>query len=622
MSKLSRVEASRTTKHLLASIPIIFLLILTMLACIPIQSTHATYTNNLTNDNAGSSTGSSFTITSQTGITSGDLLILEFKSRGTIITGNSGSSAHNEVYNVNGYILTLTDSSGDIWHTISTQDITGYPALDNSLLQIFYTRAVTTSTGTISITMSTTTSSINWIYGDYNVGTQNIYSIEFTGGAAVCVYGQPYGSGVPTGKTCVFGNNAELTSLSTFVTNKISVPSDSITVALGETSCDANAGSGTISTYANTFQPLTYGTAYIYLSGCTLGTVYPLQMYYMYSASPTNFVESWIYSQYSITNSVGINLDSIGYYQTYSCTVNQVTSTCYEWDLWGTILSVTFSGTGGSTSTPATIYTNGCSFNPILNGTTNYVSLISNETYLYYGQSATSQIFLNFTVYIHAVTAYPSGDVLNLNLYAINNQNSVSSANELSLVYTKQKTLQTTSTPYKISIGLSIALPTNGQYVFALSTHHNGIQLYKGNKGLTLYIDSVDGYNPTALSTIGTPQTTPICMFALIAMPSIITTIGGIGGTVTQGTITITQVTTSFIYSLQGSRGSEALVQDVTAYLPLWIFPLIFGVWFGLIGLFMGLIIGVGTGTAFGIVPLWLAFLLGLGLLYMMSKLH
>jgi hypothetical protein len=193
------------------------------------------------------------------------------------------------------------------------------------------------------------------------------------------------------------------------------------------------------------------------------------------------------------------------------------------------------------------------------------------------------------------------------------------------LIYTKQFSLTATSTPFKISIQPNVNLPYLGQYVFGLSSYHNGIQLYSGNTGLTMWNDTVNGYNPITLTTIGTPQAKALCFYSLIALPSIVTTVSGKGGassTVTIASTTITSISTSYIYTLTGSTGAVALVQDITNYLPIWLFPLLLGAWFGLTGLFMGMIIGVGLGTAFGIVPIWLAFLISLGLLYLMSKLH
>lgn len=638
MSKLRREEASKW-KQILASIPILVILLLGMLVLIPINTTHA-YTNSKDADSIYSqidaTSVSSYTLATTTGLTIGDLLTLSITCAVGTMQVSHGANALTYSASVV-YPTAITDTQSDIWvSAVNNGGLNYYQGLDNKINTIWTSKAKATSTGTITVTLSGTTGFCADVFQSFNTDAFSIYKVQWTSGIATCIHGATYGGGAAD-TTC--NTNADLWSPQTLSLPKITIPSDSITVGFETSNCNTNPsyyawGNGGSYTnaywgfpstmvssllYTGAFSSNPYQACYPFMTstapsggGQNIKTAMTATSYQYYSSStPTQYSET--------TNLQGVAFKADMYSQSYSCTVNLVSSTCYQYNIYTSMLFIVFSGTSGSNTTPATIYQNGCSFDPIQNSSTHYVSLISNETYLFYSQTTTSQMLLNFTVFFHSITVYASGDIINLNIYGVANQNAITNVNTLPLMYTYQKTLLTTSTPFKISLGLSIALPNNGQYVFALSSKHDGIQLYAGNLGNTLYIDSTDGYNPTSLTTLGTGQSSSICMYTLTAMPELITNIG-VTMTTTVGANTI--YVTTYLYSLQGSNGAVAIIQDMTAYLPIWIFPLLLGAWFGLVGLMMGLVISLGMGTAFGIIPLWLTFLLGLGILYAMAKLH
>ena len=571
---------------------------------IPILPIHA-YTNNIVTSTSQTNTSTaSFTYTSVSGINAGDLQLLKFVSCGTEVTGQS-SPYHNGIFNTAGHVTTVTDVTGDTWTTFNSQDVTGYKNTDNCAIQVFSSKALSTTTGTITVTLSQSTATVFTIYSDYNTDATAFYSVSFIGSSEQCSKGVTYGSGLYAGTpySCNNSDNSQIVSTKTLSSGTYNLPSDSLTIAIAETSCGGGLGS------YQTGNGGLYNAFSNYLAGNSVATScitgqqasgYALSFSYLYTptALQTSTTLQMNMGGYPLTGTPNSNV-----YQSYSCTVNLVSSTCFEWDNWLSILIVNFNGQGGSTSTPATIYNNGCSFNPIANVSTHYGNLKSNQTVFFYGQSTTSQIFLNLTFYIKSVTAQSIGDILNVNIYTNSNQNGITNANPLNLVYTAQSTLRTTSTAFKVSLLPNIALPNNGQYAFGLSSKHNGIIIYRGNTGLTLYNDTADGYNPLQLTTLGTAQTYSMCMFGLIALPAITINVSGNNN---GGTVTITSVITN----LASPVGGALIISDLVTFLPFWILPLLFTALLRTTaGLLYGLMIALMLGIFIGLIPYWTIFI-------------
>ena len=260
--------------------------------------------------------------------------------------------------------------------------------------------------------------------------------------------------------------------------------------------------------------------------------------------------------------------------------------------------------------------------------------LDSNQTVFYFGYTSAQATILitNITTKIYSVTttihstcnSVASRICIFLGIWILPNQNSINPANPLVLDTVPSCGLvtssPTTSTPFYIYLsGITCNIPASSTYVVGLSVNHNGVNVYTASSG-QMYNDTVDGYQPSKINAF-VSNPTPVWLTWTWSMASQTVNIVSTT-TITSGATTITSTQYSTIFQLQTGQGGLAVSEQLVGYLPIWIFPVLLGAWFGLIGLFMGFIIGISFGTILGIVPLWMAFLLGLGIVFMMSKLH
>ena len=260
--------------------------------------------------------------------------------------------------------------------------------------------------------------------------------------------------------------------------------------------------------------------------------------------------------------------------------------------------------------------------------------LDSNQTVFYFGYTSAQATILitNITTKIYSVTttihstcnSVASRICIFLGIWILPNQNSINPANPLVLDTVPSCGLvtssPTTSTPFYIYLsGITCNIPASSTYVVGLSVNHNGVDVYTASSG-QMYNDTVDGYQPSKINAF-VSNPTPVWLTWTWSMASQTVNIVSTT-TITSGATTITSTQYSTIFQLQTGQGGLAVSEQLVGYLPIWIFPVLLGAWFGLIGLFMGFIIGISFGTILGIVPLWMAFLLGLGIVFMMSKLH
>ena len=300
-----------------------------------------------------------------------------------------------------------------------------------------------------------------------------------------------------------------------------------------------------------------------------------------------------------------------------------------------------------STVQPPSCQNCGTVYGGATKATTTFTLNMANETLLYTGDSpAGGNLIQNVTTEVASYTNGGSGknlDVIFICIYelpsgTLQGNTPISSSNQL-----KQTTCATITS---ISTGQTnqfihwypnIEVPPSTTFAISIMSRFAGLSLYQDTIDvLTLYGDTADyvlgsGTPPNFISNffVATPH---IYLVATGSQSSLITTATAItqvtvcisGGTCTFTTATVTQqvtqTLTSFMYSLVGTNGAVANIQDLTAFIPVWVLPLVMGGLFGVIGLLFGAILGLGMGSVLGIIPLWMSFLLGLGIVFILFK--
>lgn len=181
----------------------------------------------------------------------------------------------------------------------------------------------------------------------------------------------------------------------------------------------------------------------------------------------------------------------------------------------------------------------------------------------------------------------------------------------------------------------NIEVPPLTTYAVTLMSRFAGLYLYSTTDNIIMYSDTQD-YTGTSgtppLSLINFVSSTPpvwlnwigsqssVMTTSTLTSTSTYTCLSGSSCVTSTTTIYVTQVSTSLIYSLSGTAGAVANIQDITLFLPVWVLPLIMGALFGVVGLLFGGVVGVAMGVILGVVPLWFAFLLGLGIVFLLFK--
>ena len=279
--------------------------------------------------------------------------------------------------------------------------------------------------------------------------------------------------------------------------------------------------------------------------------------------------------------------------------------------------------------------------------TTTTFSLMGNSTYVYLADSPIGGALIqNITTEVSAYTNAGSGkslDWIYICIYSLPNgvlQSSVpiSSSNTLKQQYCQLiNTVSTGQTNQFIHVYPNIVISPSTTYGVSIFSRYSGLAIYHTSTTITMYIDTSDytgtlGIPPTNL---GNAVSTNALFLVWTGFQSVVSGTGGTtitttttvcasGATCTIDVATITNtvsvVSTSLIYSMQGSNGAVANIQDITAFLPVWVLPLIMGVLFGVIGLLFGGVVGLGMGVMLGIIPLWFAFLLGLAITFLLFK--
>lgn len=275
--------------------------------------------------------------------------------------------------------------------------------------------------------------------------------------------------------------------------------------------------------------------------------------------------------------------------------------------------------------------------------TTTYSLHMPNETLLYLfdspvGGALIQNVATEIANYTNVGTG-KSADFIYLCIYqlpsgVLQSKTPISSSNPLK--QTGCVTINTITTGQQnqnITWSPNVEIPPTTTFAISIMSRYSGLRIWTASDNILLYGDTADytgtaGVPPLTLSNYFT-TTPPIYLYYTGSQSPIITTSAITntstitclsGSTCITSTVFVTQVSTSLIYSMQGSNGAVANIQDITAFLPVWVLPLIMGVLFGVIGLLFGGVVGLGMGVMLGVIPLWFAFLLGLGIVFLLFK--
>lgn len=582
MSKLLKVEAGRM-KSLLASIPIIITLILSIISIISFSPiTHATAPTYSTYNWFGTISGSTCYFASMTGTANKGLLLWVYSYPNTAL------------------ITSITDTAGDIFSQVS-YIATGTSGTSGYEVEVWYVILVSASgAGTITVNYSPSASQCAFSEA---IISQPIGINSFYGGIA-------------TGTT----NSLQIVAINVNQQLSFTAPANSLVLI------STNIFSyGLIQSYALNPYLLTTSSPLIWINA--LGSCANPCTNDVTGALPSG-TTTWGFGIQGSYFTTSASLSLTFNYQSASAVP---ASTSFADTVFAIVLSTTSIGAPSCSGYTCTITGGGTT----RLGTTKTIK--HGVTYFYTSTTPTTGIYLqNVTTLIHDYTNATVGyttDTYYLVLYTNPTTGTqINSNNPLTLQLSQPFTITTGSTNVYAHWYPNLAISPSYTYAIGIISSYKGLTLYKSS-GVTMENDTTDSITSGVMSKITIYQNNPSPLFLgwygylpsqLVSQTfTQLTTYTCVSGsTCITSVSTITQTQTSYLYSLQGSNGAMGIVQDVTAYIPLWIFPLLLGAWFGLVGLFMGLIIGVGMGTAFGIVPTWLAFLIGLGLLYMMSKLH
>ena len=293
--------------------------------------------------------------------------------------------------------------------------------------------------------------------------------------------------------------------------------------------------------------------------------------------------------------------------------------------------------------TTVTIIPPSCQNCPINNGITNSTmsktlfSITGNTTYIYLADSGRGGTFINnittLASYTNAGTG-KSADFIYLCVYTLSTleyQKTVSSTNPLTQKACYLNTLVTTGQINQSIIWIAnLNVPANVTFGYSIFSRYSGLTVPETFIPITLYSDSSDYVDSR---DVGTPpkllgnavSTTPLWLtlsgYMLPQTTGITVTFTDTNSTSTTTTLsTSTVVYTTNLYSyrtVSNNQDRVAVFQDVITFFPVWVFPILLSP-FGVQGVLVGATIGVILGGILGIMPMWVAFLLTLGLLYVM----
>lgn len=184
----------------------------------------------------------------------------------------------------------------------------------------------------------------------------------------------------------------------------------------------------------------------------------------------------------------------------------------------------------------------------------------------------------------------------------------------------------------------TITIPPNSLYVWSIISKFSGLTLYTASNAQPMF-NTTEGlftsttWKPPTQITLQRPNiksgviqdlflewfgTQNVSTQTITSTSTSITTITS-GQTAVTATSTAIQTVTTQIYSRSSGATSQNDLQDLETFFPIWIFPILFSP-FGIQGVLTGFMMGIVLGALLGIIPLWAAFLMSIGVLYVMIR--
>lgn len=278
-------------------------------------------------------------------------------------------------------------------------------------------------------------------------------------------------------------------------------------------------------------------------------------------------------------------------------------------------------------------------------GTTQF-TLTANETYYYVANSGIGGVTIqNLTSKIDSYNNANPGkqyDTVNMMIYRQSSSTTgtsppISIANPLNLIATVSVNNIATGTFanwFHAPSSLSIIIPSNTLYAVGIESIFSGLGLYQALNAQPMYEQPV--LISSTSSTWAPPQQitqqilqSPQLFFSWYGIQGVFNVVSTSTFTsvatctasqvCTTASSTIYNTNTAFTYVRPVNQTNIADIQDVETYFPIWVLPLIFSP-FGIQGILIGLAGGVILGAILGIIPLWAAFVLSLGITYVLYK--
>ena len=273
-------------------------------------------------------------------------------------------------------------------------------------------------------------------------------------------------------------------------------------------------------------------------------------------------------------------------------------------------------------------------------------TLTANETYYYVGNSGIGGVTIqNLTSKIDSYTNANPGkqyDTVNMMIYrqfssTTGTSPPISIVNPLNLIATVSFNNIATGTFANwvhAPSSLSIIIPPNTLYAVGIESIFAGLGLYQALNAQPMYEQPV--LISSTSSTWAPPQQitqqilqSPQLFFSWYGIQGVFNVVSTSTFTsvatctasqvCTTASSTIYNTNTAFTYVRPVNQTNIADIQDVETYFPIWVLPLIFSP-FGIQGILIGLAGGVILGAILGIIPLWAAFVLSLGITYVLYK--
>lgn len=255
---------------------------------------------------------------------------------------------------------------------------------------------------------------------------------------------------------------------------------------------------------------------------------------------------------------------------------------------------------------------------------TSYYTIHANQTYFYLTTTPSKggMYLQNITTKIHGYTNTGIGkgtDTYSILVYSVPNTASITSNNPLVLVASLTKTITTGTTNLYTHWYPNTSIQNNSQFAIGIISKYTGLSIYEST-GVNLNNDTTDALTNGIMNkiTVYKANVTPDLFLGFIGYipqsqtiqkATYLTTITCPSGSTCVNYQT-TQIVTSTVTGLASPSGATLIITDLVTYLPIWIFPLIFGKMLGTTGLLYGLMLALILGIFMGLFPYWVIFLI------------